>query len=367
MLAVPMKRKPFETGITVRTLLIAALIVGLAAAVVSILDALLLVFLGIFLALVFEIPVRGFMRKTGRGRGLSATIVVLGSAVGATILALILLVPLVGSVRDFLQDLPELVAELRDSDELSSIGDSGSAENVQEGANNLSASVPDAISAILGVAGNAFSIGLSLFTVLFLALFLLVDMSNLKETARSMLAAGRCRSLARRLGAHHRERLAVGDRRPDDRDDRGHDPGPHRLPARLELRRRAGPDRGLPRPDPEHRRHDRGVHPRAGPVGGGGRHGRGDHARGRPRLPAGREQPALADDLRQGREHLAVLRDPRRDAVRRPPRRARRARRRARHRIAAARPAGGHEGAPRADRGDPGSGRTARRGRGART
>src|SRR5687768_7378266 len=117
MLAVQMKRKPFETGITVRTLLIAVLILGLAAAVVSILDALLLVFLGIFLALVFEIPVRGFMRKTGRGRGLSATIVVLGSAVGVTILALILLVPLVGSVRDFLQDLPELVAQLRDSDE----------------------------------------------------------------------------------------------------------------------------------------------------------------------------------------------------------------------------------------------------------
>ena len=46
-----MRRKPFETGITVRTLLIAALIVGLASAVVSILDALLLVFLGIFLAL----------------------------------------------------------------------------------------------------------------------------------------------------------------------------------------------------------------------------------------------------------------------------------------------------------------------------
>ena len=182
-----MRRKPFETGITVRTLLIAALIVGLAAAVVSILDALLLVFLGIFLALVFEIPVRAFMRKTGRGRGLSATIVVLGSAVGATVLALILLVPLVSSVRDFLKDLPELVAQLRDSDELSSIGDSGSAENVQEGANNLAASVPDAISALLGLAGEAFSIGLALFTVLFLALFLLVDMSNLKETARSML------------------------------------------------------------------------------------------------------------------------------------------------------------------------------------
>ena len=41
--------------------------------------------------------------------------------------------------------------------------------------------------ALLGVAGQAFSVGLALFTVLFLALFLLVDMSKLKATVRSML------------------------------------------------------------------------------------------------------------------------------------------------------------------------------------
>ena len=151
--AVPVNRRFFETAITVRTPLIGALIVGLAAAVVSILDALVIVFLGIFLALVFEIPVRAFMRWTGRGRGLSATIVVLGSTVAVVVLALILLVPLIGSLRDFLHDLPELVDELRDSDELSWLGDSGAAENVQQGANDLSSTIPSAISAILGVAG----------------------------------------------------------------------------------------------------------------------------------------------------------------------------------------------------------------------
>jgi predicted PurR-regulated permease PerM len=184
---VPVKRRFFETAITVRTLLIAALIVGLAAAVVSILDALVIVFLGIFLALVFEIPVRAFMRWTGRGRGLSATIMVLGTTVAVVVLALILLVPLVGSLRDFLHDLPDLVDELRDSGELSWLGDSGAAENVQQGANDLSSTIPDAISAILGVAGQAFSAGLTAFTLIFLALFLLVDMPRLKGALRSML------------------------------------------------------------------------------------------------------------------------------------------------------------------------------------
>jgi predicted PurR-regulated permease PerM len=185
--AVPVTRRLFETAITVRTLLLGALIVGLAAAVVSILDALVIVFLGIFLALVFEIPVRAFMRWTGRGRGLSATIVVLGTTVAVVVLALILLVPLVGSLRDFLHDLPDLVDELRDSDELSWLGDSGAAENVQQGANDLSSTIPSAISAILGVAGEAFSAALTAFTLIFLALFLLVDMPRLKEALRSML------------------------------------------------------------------------------------------------------------------------------------------------------------------------------------
>jgi predicted PurR-regulated permease PerM len=185
--AMPVNRRFFETAITVRTLLIGALIVGLAAAVVSILDALVIVFLGIFLALVFEIPVRAFMRWTGRGRGLSATIVVLGTTVAVVVLALILLVPLVGSLRDFLHELPDIVDELRDSDELSWLGDSGAAENVQQGANELSSTIPSAISAILGVAGQAFSAGLTAFTLIFLALFLLVDMPRLKEALRSML------------------------------------------------------------------------------------------------------------------------------------------------------------------------------------
>ena len=51
--------------------------------------------------------------------------------------------------------------------ELSWLEDSGAAENVQQGAEKLSATVPDAISAVLGVAGSFFSIFLAAFTILF--------------------------------------------------------------------------------------------------------------------------------------------------------------------------------------------------------
>ena len=179
-----------ELLLPVRTLIVVAATVGLMGAFRSIGDTFLIVFVGIFLALVFEYPVRFLMAKTHWSRGLAATVTVLGTAVAVTILALLLLVPMVGSVRDFIQDLPETVEQLRSSDELSWLGDSGAAENVQSGAETASVSVPDAISAVLGIAGDFFSIFLAAFTILFICLFLLSDIANLKRALASVLMPG---------------------------------------------------------------------------------------------------------------------------------------------------------------------------------
>jgi predicted PurR-regulated permease PerM len=117
-------------------------------------------------------------------------VTVIGTAVAVTVLALFLLVPLVGSVRDFLHELPSTVQQLQDSDELSWLGDSGAAENVQEGAQKVASLVPDAISAVLGIAGDFFSIFLAAFTILFICLFLLTDIANLKRSLASILMPG---------------------------------------------------------------------------------------------------------------------------------------------------------------------------------
>jgi predicted PurR-regulated permease PerM len=186
----PSSTKRVELILPMRTVLIVAAAIGVGAAFAAIGETFLVVFVGIFLALVFEFPVRFVMAKTGMSRGLGATVTVLGTAVAVTVLALVLLVPLVGSVRDFLQELPTTVQQLRDSDELSSLGDSGAAENVQEGAQQVSSLVPDAISAVLGFAGNFFSIFLAAFTILFICLFLLTDIANLKRALGSVLMPG---------------------------------------------------------------------------------------------------------------------------------------------------------------------------------
>jgi predicted PurR-regulated permease PerM len=98
-----------------------------------------------------------------------------------------LLVPLAGSVRDFLKDLPDLVAQLQANDQLKWLGDSGAGTNAQEGAQTVSANVPDAISSLLGLAGSAFSTFLGIFTIIFLALFLVVDTPRLQQATASIL------------------------------------------------------------------------------------------------------------------------------------------------------------------------------------
>ena len=174
----------------VRTLLVVSATIGVLAAFVAIGDTFLIVFVGIFLALVFEYPVRFVMRKTHMSRGLAATVTVIGSAIVVTVLFILLLVPLVSSVRDFLKQLPDTVQKLRDSGELSWLGDSGAAKNVQEGAQHVSTSIPDTISAILGVAGGFFGVFLALFTILFICLFLLTDIAKLKASLGSVLMPG---------------------------------------------------------------------------------------------------------------------------------------------------------------------------------
>ena len=182
-----MNDRPIQISIGLRTLVVGALVVALAAAAIAIKESLLVVFLGLFIALVLELPVRELTRRTSMSRSKSAVVVILGVALLGAGLLLIFLVPVVGALRDFLHDLPELVADLRESDELSWVGDSGVGANAQEGAEGVAAFVPETISAVLGVAGETFGVLLALSTLFFLTLFLLIDMPRLRSGVGSLL------------------------------------------------------------------------------------------------------------------------------------------------------------------------------------
>jgi predicted PurR-regulated permease PerM len=180
-------RRPIEFIIPVRALLLVVAVVLGVWALFSIATALLLVFTGVFLAFVFEFPLRLFMAKTRLGRGLAATILVLGAVLIVAVLALLLTSKLLGSFRDLLQESPELVGDLRD--ELGALGDTAAAGEVEDGAEELSAATPDALSELVGIAGSVFSWVLGIFTIVFVALFVLIDMPKIKQTVASVLAA----------------------------------------------------------------------------------------------------------------------------------------------------------------------------------
>src|SRR5512133_694051 len=179
-----------ELLVPIRTILVVAAAIAVLGAFVAIGSTFLIVFVGVFLGLVFEFPVRFVMKKAGMSRGVAATVTVLGTALAVVVLALLFLVPMVGSVRDFLHDLPDTIQQLRSSGELSWLGDTGIGKNLQEGANKTSVSVPDAISEVLGIAGDFFAVFLAGFTILFICLFFLSDGPNLKRALASVLMPG---------------------------------------------------------------------------------------------------------------------------------------------------------------------------------
>jgi predicted PurR-regulated permease PerM len=174
-----------------RTVLLVAATLAVMGAFWAIGDTFLIVFIGIFLALVFEYPVRFVMSKTHWSRGLASAVTVIGTSLAVFAIGLLFLVPLVGGVRDFLQDLPQTIEQLRESDELSGwLGNSGAAENVQTGSEEISSRVPDAISAVLGIAGGFFGAFLACFTIIFICMFLLSDIVKLKVALESVLMPG---------------------------------------------------------------------------------------------------------------------------------------------------------------------------------
>jgi putative heme transporter len=186
----PLRPTRMELLVPMRTLLMVAATIGVLAAFVKIGNTFLIVFVGIFLGLVFEYPVRLVMAKTPLSRGLAATVTVLGAALLVFVLSLLLLVPIVGAVRDFLQELPQTVQQLRDAGELDWLGDTGAAENVQSGSDEISSHIPDAISAVLGIGGTFFSVFVAAFSIIFICLFFLCDVANLKRALASVLMPG---------------------------------------------------------------------------------------------------------------------------------------------------------------------------------
>jgi len=169
-------------------MLAVAAFVGLAWAFVAVRVAFLTLFLALFSALVLDPVVAVVQRRLKRGRSSAAVIVVLSLVGFALLVGFVLLGPFVDAMRDFVDALPAIVQNIRDS----SVGSwvdthSPAPEQSQEHVKQVAQGIGRAAGGVLGVTISAFSLILSLVTAVFLTLFLIIDLPRLVAAVDSLL------------------------------------------------------------------------------------------------------------------------------------------------------------------------------------
>jgi predicted PurR-regulated permease PerM len=164
-----------EVVVPVRTLLVLLGFCALVALAILSLGTLLSIFLAAVIALGLD-PVVGALVRRGwkRGRAALAVFVVMFAAVGALVLAAA--GPVWDQIVEFVGELPEYWDEISSGDAFQQIVSTGGADDkIRSALQDLAEGLPEAATTLLGFAGGVFGSLLSLVTLTFLALFLVME------------------------------------------------------------------------------------------------------------------------------------------------------------------------------------------------
>ena len=177
-----------EIAVPLRTLVTVFGAIAIAWAFVAARQAVLWIFIALFLAIVLQTPVTWLEKRLGLRRSTAATLVVLLLVIVLTGLAFLLVTPFVGAVRDLIEDLPNIVERIRSSDlfqQLDRRTDIG--DKLQQRAESLAAGLPSRLGDAFEVGGRIFGFGLGAVTISFMTLFLVIDLPNLSRALHSVL------------------------------------------------------------------------------------------------------------------------------------------------------------------------------------
>jgi predicted PurR-regulated permease PerM len=159
----------------VRTLATVAAFAGLIALAVLSLGTLLSIFLATVLAMGVD-PLVARLVARGWKRGPAALTVFAGLFVSVVVLVLLAVGPVWREVEEFIRALPGYWDELSSKPAFQDLDDgAGADDRVRSALGDLAAGLPEATSAVLGAAGGVFGSALSLVTLTFLALFLVME------------------------------------------------------------------------------------------------------------------------------------------------------------------------------------------------
>lgn len=195
--------KRVEITISWRTLLLIGGAFAFAWAFIAVRQAVLWIFIALFLAIVLDTPVSWLQERLRMKRGSAAVLVVFGLVGFLTMLGALLVTPFVGAVRDLIEDLPNIVDRIRASnvfqrlDRRTDVG-----EKLQERAQDLATELPTKLGDVFAVGGKVFGFGLGALSITFMTLFLVIDLPKLSDSLRSILfprAASRVSMLEERI------------------------------------------------------------------------------------------------------------------------------------------------------------------------
>jgi predicted PurR-regulated permease PerM len=164
-----------EVVVGARTLLTLLAIGALVALALLSLGTLISIFLAAVIALGLD-PVVGALVRRGWKRGPAALVVFAGLFASVFALVLVTAGPVWDEVEEFVHSLPALWDQMQQQDWFKTLtSTAGADDTIRKALKDIAAGLPEAASALLGVAGGVFGTLLSLVTLTFLALFLLME------------------------------------------------------------------------------------------------------------------------------------------------------------------------------------------------
>ncbi len=170
-----MRPQRVEIVVGVRTLMTLFAFGLLVVLAILSLGTLLSIFLAAVLAFGLDPVVAGLVKR-GWKRGRAALVVFAGLLASVVALVLVTVGPIWDQIVEFVQSLPELWDKVQAEDWFKSLTSTGNLdEHIRNWLTDLAKSLPDAASTLLGAAGGIFGGILSLVTLTFLCLFLLME------------------------------------------------------------------------------------------------------------------------------------------------------------------------------------------------
>ncbi|MDP9259783.1 MAG: AI-2E family transporter [Actinomycetota bacterium] len=182
------RRRELGVSISIRTILLAAVVVAAGAALASIKSILLLLFVSVFSVAVLSPVATAMERRLGWSRRVCSTALVLAIVSVIAAVALVMVQAVSGAMRGFSHELPHIVDEARHS----GLGDvintgSGSLDTLANHAGDITRGAGQVSGGVAHVGISAFGAVTLVFSVIFLTLFGLIDEPHLREWTAGLM------------------------------------------------------------------------------------------------------------------------------------------------------------------------------------